>query len=84
MWADAQIVDLSKSGAKLMVPEIYPLSPRFLVLQIRGGIVYDMRLRWRRGDLAGLAVESRREIEGSVDQDLIDLEPTWRALAAMA
>ena len=43
-----------------------------------------MRLRWRRGDLAGLAVESRREIEGSVDQDLIDLEPTWRALAAMA
>lgn len=84
MWADAQIVDLSKSGAKLMVPEIYPLSPRFLVLQIRGGVVYEVRLRWRRGDLAGLAIEGRREIEGSADQDLIALEPTWRALAALS
>ena len=84
MWADGQIVDMSKSGAKLMVPEIYPLSPRFLVLHIGGGVVYDVRLKWRRGDLAGLAIEGRREIEGSKDQDLIDLAPTWRALAAIS
>ena len=81
MWADGQIVDLSTSGAKLMVPGLYPLSPRFLVLQIRGGVVFDVRLKWRRGDLAGLAIEGRREIEGSTDQVLIDLAPTWRALA---
>lgn len=84
MWADAQIVDLSKSGAKLMVPELYPLSPRFLLLQIRGGVVFEVRLRWRRGDMAGLAIEGRREIEGSTDADLVALEPTWRALAAMS
>ena len=84
MWADAQIVDLSHSGAKLMVPELYPLSPRFLVLQIRGGVVFEVRLRWRRGDMAGLAIEGRREIEGSKDIDLVALEPTWRALAAIS
>lgn len=84
MWADAQIVDLSKSGAKLIVPELYPLSPRFLLLQIRGGVVFEVRLRWRRGDMAGLAIEGRREIEGSTDADLVALEPTWRALAAMS
>ena len=81
MWADAQIVALSSSAAKLRAPEIYPLPPRFLVLQIQEGVVYEARLRWRRGDLAGLAIEGRRRIEGAADQDLIDLEPTWRALS---
>jgi len=67
-----------------MVPALYPLPPRFLVLQIFGGVAYDVRLRWRRGDLAGLAVENRREIEGSKDQDLLDLESTWRGLAEIS
>jgi len=87
MWADGQIVDLSMSGANLMVPAIHPLPevPNFCRSAAAG---YDVRLKWRRGDLAGLAIEGRREIEGSKDQDLVDLRrlgapwprcPSWRA-----
>lgn len=83
-WADCAITDISKGGAKLQISAIYPLPSRFRLLQIRGGIVFDARLRWRRGDLSGVAFDDRREIEGSKDADLIALEPTWRALSAGA
>lgn len=84
LWADCTIVDLSKGGAKLQISEIYPLPGRFHLLQVRGGIVYEARLRWRRGDLTGVAFDSQRTIEDSTDTDLVALEPTWRALLAIA
>ena len=80
MWADCTINDISKGGAKLQISAIYPLPPRFQLLQVRDGIAYDVRLRWRRGDLSGVAFEAERRIEGASDPDLVALEPVWRAL----
>jgi PilZ domain len=80
LWADCTITDISKGGAKLQVSAIYPLPPRFLLLQFHEGLVFDVRLRWRRGDLTGVAFEAERQVEGSKDADLVKLEPVWRAL----
>lgn len=84
LWADCTMVDLSKGGAKLQISEIYPLPGRFRLLQVRGGIVYDVRLRWRRGDLTGVAFDEQRTIEGASEADIVALEPTWRALLTVA
>jgi hypothetical protein len=84
LWADCTIADLSKGGAKIAISSVYPLPARFRLLQIKGGVVYDVRLRWRRGDLSGVAFDDTRVIEGSADADLVAMEPTWRALLAVA
>ena len=84
LWADCTIVDLSKGGAKINVSEIYPLPGRFRLLQVRGGLVYEARLRWRRGDLTGVAFDGQQEIVGSADPEIAALEATWRALLAIA
>ena len=79
-WADCTIADLSKGGAKLQISSVYPLPARFRLLQIKGGIVHEVRLRWRRGDMSGVAFDETRMIEGSQDPEMVALEPTWRAL----
>lgn len=84
LWADCTIVDLSKGGAKLQISEIYPLPGRFRLMQVKGGIVYEVRLRWRRGDLTGVAFDGQQVIEGSAEPDMLALEPTWRSLLAGA
>ena len=84
LWADCTIVDLSKGGAKLQISEIYPLPGRFRLMQVKGGIVYEARLRWRRGDLTGVAFDGQQPIEGSADAEMLALEPTWRSLLAGA
>lgn len=84
LWADCTVVDLSKGGAKISISEIYPLPGRFRLLQVRGGLVYEARLRWRRGDLTGLAFDGQHQIEGSADPEIVALEATWRALLAIA
>jgi len=77
-------MDLSTGGAKIQISEIYPLPSRFRVLQVKGGLVYDVRLRWRRGDLTGVAFDARYELETATEADIKALEPTWRALLAVA
>jgi hypothetical protein len=84
LWADCTIVDLSKGGAKLQISEIYPLPGRFRLMQVKGGIVYEARLRWRRGDLTGVAFDDQKTIEGATDAEILALEPTWRSLLAGA
>lgn len=84
LWADCTMVDLSKGGAKVQISEIYPLPGRFRLMQVRGGIVYDVRLRWRRGDLTGVAFDDQHTIEGSTNPEIAALEPTWRALLTVA
>lgn len=84
LWADCAITDISKGGAKLQISAVYPLPPRFQLLQVRDGLVLGVRLRWRRGDLTGVAFEGQRLIAGSTDEDLLRLEPIWRALLAGA
>ena len=84
MWADGVLIDMSKGGCKLKIGAIYPLPARIRLLQVRGGVVYDARVRWRRGDLTGIAFEGTRTLEGCEDADLARLLPIWHGLLAMA
>ena len=79
-WADCSIVDLSKGGARLQISSIYPLPPRFIVLQLQGGIVYDVRTRWRRGDMTGVAFDAQTQIANNTEARLAPARQAWDAL----
>ena len=79
-WADCSIVDLSKGGARLQISSIYPLPPRFIVLQLQGGIVYDVRTRWRRGDMTGVAFDAQTQIATNSEERLASARQAWDAL----
>ncbi len=79
-WADCSIVDLSKGGARLQISSIYPLPPRFVVLQLQGGVVYDVRTRWRRGDMTGVAFDAQTQIATSTEERLASARQAWDAL----
>ena len=82
LWADCHIVDVSQGGARLKIAQIYPLPGRFMLLQLDGGIVYEARLRWRRGDLSGVAFDGRHDLRGPVDEEFRALRAIWAALAS--
>jgi len=81
-WADCTIVDLSKGGARLQISSIYPLPSRFVLLQLLGGVVYDVRVRWRRGDMTGVSFDARTELESSSEERLAEVQKAWLALRA--
>lgn len=81
-WADCVIVDLSRGGARLQVASIYPLPPRFVVLQLADGLVYDVRTRWRRGDMTGVAFDAKTSLETNTDERLANIHKAWTALKA--
>ncbi len=79
-WADCSIVDLSKGGARLQISSIYPLPPRFIVLQLQGGMAYDVRTRWRRGDMTGVAFDAQTQIANTTEERLAPARQAWEAL----
>lgn len=82
LWADCTILDLSQGGARLQISSIYPLPPRFVLLQLLGGMVYDVRIRWRRGDMTGVAFDDRRSIEAATAAGYTEIQKAWSALKA--
>ena len=80
LWADCNIVDLAQGGARLKIAGIYPLPSRFMLLQLEGGVVYEARLRWRRGDLTGIAFDGRHDIATSTVASHAKIRLVWDAL----
>ena len=58
--------DISKSGAKLGVPESYILPKKFMFKVIGREFVCLVSLAWRRGDYAGVRIERVGKVETSV------------------
>ena len=54
---DLVLRDLSTGGAKIHVSALYKLPPRFVLLQHQAGVAFEVILKWRRGDLAGVKVD---------------------------
>lgn len=80
LWADCELRDFSSGGAKIHVSALYKLPPRFLLLQHQAGVAFEVMLKWRRGDLAGLAFERRHDLQNLEDQRLAPLREAWLAL----
>ena len=80
LWADCVIRDLSANGAKIELSHFYRLPPRFVLLHFEAGVAYEVVLKWRRGDLAGMSFEHRHDLNGDVDERLAGVRDAWRAL----
>lgn len=80
LWADCELRDLSAGGAKIHVSSLYKLPPRFSLLLHQKGLAFDVVLKWRRGDLAGLSFEARHDLEGATGARLTPLRDAWLAL----
>lgn len=80
LWADCELRDLSAGGAKIHISALYKLPPRFVLLQHQAGIAFEVILKWRRGDLAGVAFEVRHDLETTQDPRMEAMREAWRAL----
>ena len=80
MWADCELRDLSTGGAKIHVSALYKLPPRFVLLQHQAGVAYEVILKWRRGDLAGVAFEVRHDLATTEDKRMAAMREAWKAL----
>lgn len=80
LWADCELRDLSAGGAKIHVSSLYKLPPRFILLQHQVGVAHEVVLKWRRGDLAGVAFEARHDLQTSEDTRMAALREAWLGL----
>lgn len=80
LWADCELRDVSSGGAKIHVSSVYKLPPRFILLQHQVGVAFEVILKWRRGDLAGVAFELRHDLRTSTEGRLQPLREAWIGL----
>ena len=80
MWADCVIKDLSASGAKIELSHFHKVPPRFVLLHFEAGMAFEVVLKWRRADLAGMAFEHRHDLQGDVPSHLAAAKEQWLAL----
>jgi len=80
LWADCVIRDMSASGAKIELSQLVKLPPRFLLMHLSDGVAFEVVLKWRRGDLAGMAFEKRHPLTEAVEPRLEPVRTAWKAL----
>lgn len=80
LWFDCLIKDRSRSGAKVHVPALFQLPPRVVLLDYGEGVAYSAQRRWRKGDLAGLWLEVRHDLQNLKDPGLKGVREAWLAL----
>ena len=81
LWADCVIKDLSASGAKIELSHFHKLSPRFVLLHFEEGVAFEVILKWRRGDLAGMAIEKTHPMDTeAVEPRMAGVRDAWLAL----
>lgn len=80
LWADCVIRDLSRSGAKLELSHVYKIPPRFVLIHFQDATAIEVVLKWRRGDLAGVAFERVHSLRELTNASLEPAREAWQAL----
>ncbi len=80
IWADCMIKDLSDSGAKIELSHLHKVPPRFILINFQAGMAFEVVLKWRRGDLAGMSFEHRHPLDQPVPPRLEPVRQAWMAL----
>jgi hypothetical protein len=78
---DCVIRNLTESGAMIRVPASQPIPDTFALLHVPGGIAFEAKLSWRRGDDAGAEFIARHDLKGAVEDEFKALRAVWAALA---
>lgn len=81
MSFDCTIRNLTEVGAMLRAPAGQAFPDTFTLLHVGEGVAYEVRLKWRRDDQAGVAILSRQDVTGEVDEPYKALHRIWVALA---
>lgn len=80
IWADCTIKDISESGAKIELSHLHKVPPRFILIHYQASVAFEVVLKWRRGDLAGMSFEHRHPLEQAVPARLEAVREAWLAL----
>jgi len=83
MWADCVIRNLSASGAKVDVAAVFALPSRLVLADLRNGVAFDVVMKWRRGDVAGLQFQARHELRSEVEERLAGVRGVWFGLSGL-
>ncbi|MFN3513661.1 MAG: hypothetical protein ACK41C_11475 [Phenylobacterium sp.] len=81
MSVDCVIRNLTEAGAMLRVPDGQPIPDTFTLMHIPGGMAFEAKLSWRRGDLVGAEFSARHDLKGPVPDEYKALRNVWLALA---
>ena len=65
---------------RIELPQVHVAPPRFVLLHFQADVAYDAVLKWRRGDMAGMAFENRTPLADCEDPRLASIRELWRAL----
>lgn len=70
------VKDISKSGAKLGVPEAYALPSAFMLRILGRDFVLRVNLAWRRGNYAGVRIERIAKLPVTEEKKAAPVEPS--------
>lgn len=70
------IKDISKSGAKLGIPEAYTLPASFMLRILGRDFVLKVNLAWRRGNYAGVRIERIAKLPVPEEKKPVTVEQT--------
>lgn len=78
------VKDISKSGAKLGVPETYTLPPSFMLKIVGRDFVLRVILAWRRGNYAGVRIDRIAKLPVAEDKKAAASEaaPNYRSIGS--
>lgn len=79
---DCVFRNLTANGARIQVDQLFQISPRFYLINIRDGVAYDARVVWNKGLQIGVKFDA--VISLSIDNDAVlrRLKKLWLAKAA--
>jgi hypothetical protein len=80
LWVDCVIRDQSQLGVKIEVSKLFKLPERAVLADLQDGVAFDVLVKWRRRDMAGLQFEVRYDLRGVLAERLYTVRDTWLAL----
>ena len=78
---DCMIRNLTAKGAMLRAPANQEIPESFTLLHINGGMAFEAKLTWRRGEDAGVHFGLAHDLRGPVSEEYRSLRHVWVALA---
>lgn len=79
-WADCVIRDISQGGAKIQLPAIFKIPPRFVLLHYKAKTAFEAVQKWRRDELVGMSFEARHDLTVDPEAHMAGVHKAWLAL----
>lgn len=74
---NCRIRDLSETSAKVSLPDSVSLPQEFYFINMKNQTAHKARVVWRKGDEAGLALDSTHDLRNLSDPALAYLAQIW-------